>query len=180
MELRDYILILRKGWVLIAALTLVAVGAASVFSILQLVDADLRRPKVDEYMDIEGAVGLTDVLIDRAELSDVIQPWGKSHSPPLLPVTDTAILAKNVGGAIVIVAAGRTHKNQLAGAIHALRSVEAPISGVVVTMMPTRGPDSYGCNQYGYGQYGCGNTYGSEPAAPVASASLPRRARTDS
>lgn len=179
-----------------------------------LVDADLRRPKVAEYMDIEGAVGLTDVLIGRAELSDVIQPWGKSQlyvlpaghippnpsellgsagmshliaefnrtfdvvifdSPPLLPVTDAAILAKNVGGAIVIVAAGRTHKNQLAGAIHALRSVEAPISGLVVTMMPTRGPDSYGYSQYGYG-----NTYGSEPAAPLDPAPLPRRARATS
>ena len=55
-----------------------------------LVDADLRRPKIANYMNIEGAVGLTDVLIGRAELADVIQPWGRGqlfvlpagHIPP--------------------------------------------------------------------------------------------------
>lgn len=35
MELRDYIRILRKSWLLIVALTLVAVAAASVFSIVK-------------------------------------------------------------------------------------------------------------------------------------------------
>lgn len=159
-----------------------------------LVDADLRRPKIAEYMGIEGGVGLTDVLIGRAELLDVVQPWGKSKlfvlpagkippnpsellgskamsdlialferefdavifdAPPLLPVTDAAILAKGLGGAIVVVAAGRTHKNQLRGAVASLEKVGAPISGVVLTMVPTRGPDSYGYGRYSYG-YGYG------------------------
>ncbi|MBG6214632.1 MAG: polysaccharide biosynthesis tyrosine autokinase [Cryobacterium sp.] len=168
-----------------------------------LVDADLRRPKVAEYMNIEGGVGLTDVLIGRADLSDVIQPWGRGQlfvlpaghippnpsellgsvgmatlieefnrtfdvvifdSPPLLPVTDAAILAKSVGGAILIVAAGRTQKNQLKGAIAALHSVGAPISGLVLTMLHTKGPDAYG---YGhYGQYGYGHTYGDLTTEP--------------
>jgi capsular exopolysaccharide synthesis family protein len=155
-----------------------------------LVDADLRRPKVADYMGIEGAVGLTDVLIGRAELNDVIQPWGRGKlfvlpagkvppnpsellgsarmsyfiaefnkafdvviydSPPLLPVTDAAILAKNVGGALIVVAAGRTHKNQLRGAIAALDNVGAPVSGLVLNMLPTKGPDAYGYYGYGYG-----------------------------
>ncbi len=168
-----------------------------------LVDADLRRPRIAEYMDIEGGVGLTDVLIGRAELSDVIQPWGRGQlfvlpaghippnpsellgsagmatlieefnqtfdvvifdSPPLLPVTDAAILAKSVGGAILITAAGRTQKNQLKGAIAALGSVGAPISGLVLTMLQTTGPDASG---YGhYGQYGYGHTYGDLTAEP--------------
>lgn len=41
-----------------------------------LVDADLRRPRIPEYLGIEGGVGLTDVLIGRAELGDVVQLWG--------------------------------------------------------------------------------------------------------
>ena len=49
-------------------------GGASVV----LVDADLRRPQVAERMSLEGAVGLTDVLIGRVELDDVTQPWGRS------------------------------------------------------------------------------------------------------
>lgn len=169
-----------------------------------LVDADLRRPKIAEYMGIEGGVGLTDVLIGKAELLDAVQPWGRAKlfvlpagkippnpsellgsqamskllaiferefdavifdAPPLLPVTDAAILAKGVGGAIVIVAAGRTHKNQLRGAVDALDKVGAPISGIVLTMMPTKGPDAYGYGRYG-AAYGYGNMDEESTPAP--------------
>ncbi|MFI7642201.1 polysaccharide biosynthesis tyrosine autokinase [Nonomuraea sp. NPDC049400] len=42
-----------------------------------LVDADLRRPRLPDYFGIEGAVGLTDVLIGKARLDEVIQTWGE-------------------------------------------------------------------------------------------------------
>jgi capsular exopolysaccharide synthesis family protein len=171
-----------------------AIALADAGARVLLVDADLRRPKVDDYMGIEGAVGLTDLLIGRAELQDVIQHWGRNQlyvlpagrippnpsellgsaqmlkvleelkrtfdvvlfdAPPLLPVTDAAVLARSVGGAIIVVAAGRAHKQHLRGAIAALENVDAPISGVVLTMLPTKGPDAYGYGRYGYG-YGYG------------------------
>lgn len=44
-----------------------------------LVDCDLRRPRVAEYMGLEGSVGLTDVLIGRAAPSDVLQRWGRAE-----------------------------------------------------------------------------------------------------
>lgn len=171
-----------------------AIALSDAGSRVLLVDADLRRPKVSDYMGLEGAVGLTDVLIGRAELKDVVQQWGRrelfvlpaghippnpsellgsdrmSHlisefnrafdvviydTPPLLPVTDAAILAKTVGGTLLVVAAGRTHKNQLKGALSALENVGAPVSGLVLTMLPTKGPDAYGYGRYGYG-YGYG------------------------
>jgi capsular exopolysaccharide synthesis family protein len=154
-----------------------------------VIDADLRRPKLASYMGLEGAVGLTDVLIGRAELQDVVQNWGRGtlnvlpagqippnpsellgsrqmqnliheleqryeyilfDAPPLLPVTDAAILAKSASGAIVVCAAGRTMKNQLSGAVASLENVGAPVSGVVLTMLPTKGPDAYGYGRYGY------------------------------
>lgn len=188
-----------------------AIALADAGSRVLLIDADLRRPKIAEYMGLEGAVGLTDVLIGRAELKDVIQPWGRGKlfvlpagkippnpsellgsarmthfigefnrefdvvifdAPPLLPVTDAAILAKNVGGAIIIVAAGRTHKNQLKGAVAALTNVGAPISGLVLTMLPTKGPDAYGYGHYGYG-YGYG--YGDELELKPTPAPKPSR-----
>jgi capsular exopolysaccharide synthesis family protein len=43
-----------------------------------LVDGDLRRPSIPRYLGIEGAIGLTDVLIDRARLNEVIQVWGEA------------------------------------------------------------------------------------------------------
>lgn len=49
-----------------------------------LVDCDLRRPKIAEYLGIEGAAGLTDVLVGRAEIADVLQPWGE-HGLNALP-----------------------------------------------------------------------------------------------
>jgi len=180
-----------------------AIALADSGSRVLLVDADLRRPKIADYMGIEGAVGLTDVLIGKAELKDVIQPWGRAQlfvlpaghippnpsellgsarmthiiaefnrafdvvifdSPPLLPVTDAAVLAKNVGGAIIVVAAGRTHKNQLQGALAALSNVGASVSGLVLTMLPTKGPDAYGYGNYGYG-YGYGSDLETEVEA---------------
>ena len=41
-----------------------------------LVDADLRNPSVARVMGLEGAVGLTTVLLGRATLGDVVQQWG--------------------------------------------------------------------------------------------------------
>jgi succinoglycan biosynthesis transport protein ExoP len=179
-----------------------AIALADAGSRVLIVDADLRRPQMANYMGLEGAVGLTDLLIGSAEPQDVIQQWGSKDlfvlpagktppnpsellgseamvklikefngvfdvvlfdSPPLLPVTDAAILARIVGGTIVVCAAGRTHKNQLKSALAALNSVDAPISGLVLTMLPTKGPDAYGYGRYGYG-YG----YGEISAVPVA------------
>ncbi|MGP3535778.1 polysaccharide biosynthesis tyrosine autokinase [Microbacterium sp. RD1] len=172
-----------------------------------LLDTDLRKPKVAEYLGIEGGAGLTDVLIGRARVADVMLPWGKRplyvlpagkippnpsellgskqmgqlldalgkefdvvlcDAPPLLPVTDAAILGRSTTGAIVIVSAGRTTVNQLGGAFDALDTVGAKIAGVVLTMVPTRGPDAYG---YGYG-YGYGG-YGDYAAAAAADKPAP-------
>ncbi|MGV9779148.1 polysaccharide biosynthesis tyrosine autokinase [Streptosporangium sp. NPDC003464] len=44
-----------------------------------LVDGDLRRPRIPRYLGIEGTTGLTDVLIERARLQDVIQTWGDAE-----------------------------------------------------------------------------------------------------
>ncbi|WP_326558030.1 polysaccharide biosynthesis tyrosine autokinase [Micromonospora sp. NBC_01796] len=41
-----------------------------------LVDADLRRPKIAQYLGLEAGIGLTDVLIGEVEVADVVQPWG--------------------------------------------------------------------------------------------------------
>ncbi len=75
-------------------------------------------------------------------------------APPLLPVTDAAILARATSGALMVVAAGKTTKHQLTGATEALNTVGAKLAGFVMSMVPTRGPDSY-YTGYGYG-YGYG------------------------
>lgn len=170
-----------------------AIALADAGKRVALIDTDLRKPKVAEYLGIEGGAGLTDVLIGRAQVNEVMLPWGNrslyvlpagkippnpsellgsSHmslllemlerefdvvlcdAPPLLPVTDAAILARATSGALMVVAAGKTTKHQLTGATEALNTVGAKLAGFVMSMVPTRGPDSY-YTGYGYG-YGYG------------------------
>ena len=140
-----------------------------------LVDADLRRPRIAELMGIEGAAGLTDLLIGRAELEDVTHPWGRGSlfvlpsgqvppnpsellgsramlavidqltaefdfvifdAPPLLPVTDAAVLSRVTGGAVVIASVRSVTQKQLASALVALRDVGSKSLGIVLTMVP--------------------------------------------
>lgn len=53
------------------ALTLAKSGSS-----VCLIEGDLRRPRLLDYLGLEGSAGLTDVLIDRADLDDVLQPYG--------------------------------------------------------------------------------------------------------
>ncbi len=43
-----------------------------------LVEADLRRPRLTDYVAVENAVGLTNVLAGQVDLADVMQPFGDS------------------------------------------------------------------------------------------------------
>lgn len=54
-----------------------AISLAQAGAKVALIDGDLRSPSIATYMGIEGGVGLTDVLIGRAELCEVVQEWGR-------------------------------------------------------------------------------------------------------
>lgn len=73
-------------------------------------------------------------------------------APPLLPVTDAALLASLTDGALMVVRHSRTTRDQLRGAHERLESVGAHTLGVVFNMVPKGRGGSYG---YGYG-YGYG------------------------
>jgi capsular exopolysaccharide synthesis family protein len=83
-------------------------------------------------------------------------------APPLLPVTDAALIASQVDGAVVVVRHGRTTREQLAAARERLDAVGAHTLGAVFNMVPRKGRGDYGSG-YGYG-YG----YGYAPDAPPA------------
>ncbi len=152
-----------------------------------LIEGDLRRPKVADYLGIEGNAGLTDVLVGRATVDEVMQPWGTTgnlwvmaagplppnpsellgsqamsdlvrhlekratliiDAPPLLPVTDAAVLTRLSGGALMVIHTGKTRREQLRTAESNIESVGGKILGLVLNMAPARGPDSH---RYGYG-----------------------------
>jgi succinoglycan biosynthesis transport protein ExoP len=185
-----------------------AISLAETGARVVLIDGDLRLPRLAEYMGIEGAVGLTDVLIGRAELVDVLQKWGRTNlyvlpsgrvppnpsellgsrnmekllstlmgdadyvivdAPPVLSVTDAAVISKFTGGAILVAAAGRTTRGELSSAVTALDNIGNSLMGVVMTMLPTKGPDAYRYGTYAYGD-----------ARPLEGTNPTRRARRKS
>lgn len=150
-----------------------------------LVEADLRRPKVVNYLAMPDRVGLTNILSGQAEFADVVQetrqegvsllacgplPPNPSEllasetakrlfaslreqfdyviidSPPLLPVTDGALLAREADGALLIVRSHRTTTEQVGQAVDNLRKADAHLLGTVtVANSPARkgGPGYY-------------------------------------
>lgn len=185
-----------------------AIALAETGARVALVDGDLRLPRVADYMGIEGGVGLTDVLIGRAELVDVLQQWGAgrlfvlpsgrtppnpsellgSHAmqrtlhalgdafdyvlvdaPPLLLVTDAAVMSRFTSGVLMVAASGSTKKPQLTAAVEKLNSIGSRLFGVIVTMLPAKGPDSYGYAAYAY----------NAPETPAATRRAERRTRRE-
>jgi capsular exopolysaccharide synthesis family protein len=166
------------------AITMAAGGAR-----VCLVEGDLRRSRLTEYMGMDGSVGLTNVLIGQAELGDVLQQFADTSvyvvgagsvppnpsellgstamidtlrelesrfdtviidSPPLLPVTDAAVLSTIAGGTVVVVGAGLVDRDQLTRSLQSLEAVNGRVLGLVVNLLPTKGADSYYYYREGY------------------------------
>jgi capsular exopolysaccharide synthesis family protein len=68
-------------------------------------------------------------------------------SPPLLPVTDAALLAAQADGLIVVMRHGKTTRDQLAHALDRVTQVGAKCVGIVVNLAPL----SKRSRGYGYG-----------------------------
>ncbi len=73
-------------------------------------------------------------------------------APPLLPVTDAGLLSGTVDGAILVLAVGRTYKEQAKLASKVLDQVGGHLLGSVLNRAPQKGIGSvvYG---YGYGSH---------------------------
>jgi capsular exopolysaccharide synthesis family protein len=68
--------------------TNIALALAEAEHNVLLVDGDMRRPKLDEYLDLIGSVGFSTVLSGRASLPEVLQ---KTRYPGLTVLTSGAI-----------------------------------------------------------------------------------------
>lgn len=155
-----------------------------------LIDADLRRSAVARAFDLDGSVGLTEVLAGTVSLFDALQPAPVSglqilaagatppnpsellgshrmealiaeltvkhfvvlDAPPLLPVTDAALLTRSADGAVLVVAAARTHKEAVERAAATLQAVGGKLLGAILNQASTSRVDRirYGDVEYGY------------------------------
>jgi capsular exopolysaccharide synthesis family protein len=150
-----------------------------------IIDADLRRAVMYEVFGVAAEPGLSEVLVGRARLGDVVRSGaipdlaivtsgrvppnpaellGSStmravieeargmfdmvivDAPPVLAVTDPAVIASLVDGAILVVRAGASSRDGVHRAIAQLRGVHARLLGIVLNDVSRR--------QAGYGTYG--------------------------
>lgn len=87
-------------------------------------------------------------------------------APPVLLVTDAAVVSKHVGGALMVAAAGRTRKEGLNDALGVMENIDARVLGIILTMVPEKGPDSYSYGAYTYGDAHSAATYrSSQPSS---------------
>ena len=152
-----------------------------------LVEADLRRPRVSEYLQLNSGTGLTEVLAGQVRLEDALQAWGNgmfqvlppgaippnpsellgSHqmaqiiaslkrefdvvvldTPPLLAVSDAAVLASQADGAVIVVRYGKSSRDAVSNAVASLERINAKVLGTVLNAIPAKRGGAYG---YGYG-----------------------------
>ena len=121
--------------------------------------------------ELLGSQQMADLLTVLANHYDVVV----IDAPPLLPVTDAAVLAAIADGAVLVLRHGRTRREEAQRAMQALTAVNAKLLGTVLNFAPKRtrhgGYDGYG---YGYGAAagsvvtmpgaGDGATLGPQPA----------------
>jgi capsular exopolysaccharide synthesis family protein len=180
-----------------------------------LIEADLRRPKIEIYLELKlitSRSGLASLLESKIPLS--LRAVGKAvhrHSesnldillvgkvpgnpaellgsenfqsllsilrrkydyviidcPPLLPVTDAAIIASQVDGTLLIVHAGKTKKPEFSASRAAIESVGGRILGVVLNKIP----ENKSRFKYGY-KYGYAKNYGTTYSSTLNSTYAP-------
>lgn len=92
-------------------------------------------------------------------------------APPLLPVTDAAILTNIADGALLIARYGKTTREQFARAVGNLRAVNAPVLGTILALTPTKGRGT----AYEYRYYYSSDKDGAAPAAAQTSTPATQR-----
>ena len=172
--------------------TMVAVNLAVAFAQsgerVVLVGADLRRPRMEEVLDVPLTPGLTAVLIGDVTLPQAIQTadgvpnlsvlpagfpppnpsellsgerarrlidvLGQTYDvvvidcPPVLPVTDSLVLARMADTTLLVTSANKTSKRSLIRAVELLRQVDAPLSGTVLNSASA--DDTFSTEPYRY------------------------------
>jgi receptor protein-tyrosine kinase len=130
------------------------------FPRLTVLTAGTIPPNPSELLGSVAARKILDELRNRFDYVII-------DSPPLLAVTDGLILAAQADGALVVVRAGQTKRDQLTHAIGMLNDVGATILGTVLTLIPSRGGGAYSYNYY------YGHAYGDSTSTSAAESATP-------
>ena len=191
--------------------TNLAIALSQAGQTICLIDADLRRPSVNQYLGLERNAGLTTALVGLADVNDLLQKWGDDElyvltsgqippnpsellgssemkmllsrleqvfdtiiidAPPLLPVTDAAVLSQHVGGVVVVAGSQRIRLQDLEKSLGALALVGSNVLGIVLNRLPVKGPDAYSYTYYSHDEPGADSLKRSKRSRAGVSKSL--------
>lgn len=144
-------------------LTSVLVGSASVADALQTWRDDISLrvltsgPIPPNPSELLGSQRLQELLEQLLETSDIVL----FDSPPLLPVTDAALLARVTDGALVVTRSRSTKVGQLVASTASLRAADATVLGIVLNRVPKKS------TLVGYGAYGSSSQADREGYRPL-------------
>jgi tyrosine-protein kinase len=110
---------------------------------LFLMPAGKLPPNPAELLGSQRAGEVFDALSAHADVIVV-------DTPPVLAVTDAAILAPRADGVVVVASAGQTHKGGLARSVETLAATRARILGLVLNKVDDKSGSGY---RYSYGHY---------------------------
>ncbi|WP_104138331.1 polysaccharide biosynthesis tyrosine autokinase [Arthrobacter sp. ZGTC131] len=88
--------------------------------------------------ELLGSLAMKNMLSALAQNATVL-----IDAPPLLPVTDAAVLSRVADGAIVVIHTGKTTQEQLGQSLGNLSKVRGRVLGTVLNRVPTHGTDTY-------------------------------------
>jgi capsular exopolysaccharide synthesis family protein len=94
--------------------------------------------------ELLGSTRMTDLLDMASESADVVI----IDTPPLLSVTDAAVIAVQADGALLVTRQSSTSRSQVTAAVQALRTVDARLLGCVVNMAAVSKKDAYYYSAY--------------------------------
>ena len=154
-----------------------------------LIDADMRKGRLNRLLGLEPGVGLSEYIAGGISLDQVVNhvdyadldfigtgarapnpsellmhdrlsellDWGcETHdfvivdAPPILAVTDAAVIARHAGAALMVVRAGAHPMGEIEESVKRMAQSGAPVRGFVMNGLDTRPGYGY---RYGY-QYG--------------------------
>ena len=133
----------------------------SQFPRLTVLTAGATPPNPSE---LAGSMAAKKVLSELRERFDFVI----IDTPPLLAVTDAAIFAAESDGALLLVRAGETTREQLAQGVGMLHDVGATVLGSVLTLVPRRGSSAYNYYHYNYGRPDGDSASPTPPSLPNA------------
>jgi capsular exopolysaccharide synthesis family protein len=132
-----------------------------------------HRPSRDVPLAVVGAGRIPpnpSELLGSQRMRDFLAEISKSaivilDSPPVLPVTDAAVLAAGADGVLIVVSSGKTTFDMLQRAIANITRTTGRVLGVVLNRVPRKGAESA---YYGREYYGAYERYAQKQEADAA------------